>query len=279
MNRRPGDWNCPSCGKLNFASRAQCWNKDCSYWRPQGARTERPGDWICQNCGDLQFASRSRCRKCHTEKGVRLQQRPVQNTSKSKHSTYTNKEMAKSQYINQIWKIFKTCKNEQRQSLLAQLDDNTVAELRERANPYRNHHSIGTAFWQCACGRTNKGDACGKCWRNRKTGFETPPPPAQKTSIPFKMKPGDWVCPNCNDIQFASRGKCRKCNSTKPVPEDDTLEDPCAICFERIKNASFVHGKTAHTVCCLECAHELKRQNKGCPVCRAPIEMVLENFT
>eukprot|EP00500_Bicosoecida_sp_ms1_P001112 CAMPEP_0203811982 /NCGR_PEP_ID=MMETSP0115-20131106/3885_1 /ASSEMBLY_ACC=CAM_ASM_000227 /TAXON_ID=33651 /ORGANISM="Bicosoecid sp, Strain ms1" /LENGTH=59 /DNA_ID=CAMNT_0050720819 /DNA_START=35 /DNA_END=211 /DNA_ORIENTATION=+ len=27
---------------------------------------------------------------------------------------------------------------------------------------------------------------------------------------------GDWDCPNCHDMQFASRSACRKCGAAKP---------------------------------------------------------------
>lgn len=30
------------------------------------------------------------------------------------------------------------------------------------------------------------------------------------------LKPGDWTCPNCGDLVFASRSKCKMCNTGKP---------------------------------------------------------------
>merc|ERR1740130_2586574 len=32
------------------------------------------------------------------------------------------------------------------------------------------------------------------------------------------MKPGDWFCPNCNDLQFAKNNVCRKCGTPNPNP-------------------------------------------------------------
>jgi len=29
-------------------------------------------------------------------------------------------------------------------------------------------------------------------------------------------RPGDWMCPSCNDLNFARNVACRKCNTTKP---------------------------------------------------------------
>jgi len=30
------------------------------------------------------------------------------------------------------------------------------------------------------------------------------------------MKPGDWMCPNCNDLQFGKNKDCRKCGTPNP---------------------------------------------------------------
>merc|ERR1712070_1075100 len=30
------------------------------------------------------------------------------------------------------------------------------------------------------------------------------------------MKPGDWTCPNCNDLVFATNDQCRRCDTPKP---------------------------------------------------------------
>jgi len=31
------------------------------------------------------------------------------------------------------------------------------------------------------------------------------------------VKPGDWVCANCKDLQFARNTRCRRCNMLKPI--------------------------------------------------------------
>lgn len=86
---RPGDWTCPSCGDLVFASRSVC--RMCATPKPSlGGPSEptqnplhspsgqpgspkqsrgRPGDWDCLNCGDLVFAFRDACRQCGVKKG------------------------------------------------------------------------------------------------------------------------------------------------------------------------------------------------------------------
>lgn len=34
------------------------------------------------------------------------------------------------------------------------------------------------------------------------------------------MKPGDWTCPQCGDLQFARNSSCRMCSAPKPDPND-----------------------------------------------------------
>lgn len=66
---KPGDWECPGCGDVNFARNATC--RKCNHECPEGAGNAsrmQPGDWLCPNCGDLQFARNTRCRKCRAER-------------------------------------------------------------------------------------------------------------------------------------------------------------------------------------------------------------------
>lgn len=41
---------------------------------------------------------------------------------------------------------------------------------------------------------------------------------AGQASLGENMKPGDWYCPGCNDLQFARNVKCRKCGTANPDP-------------------------------------------------------------
>lgn len=59
----------------------------------------------------------------------------------------------------------------------------------------------------------------------------------------------------------------------------DTSSDAlsCVICLEASRNASLIHGETAHLCCCLDCAKVLK--GKPCPMCRETVETVLKTFS
>jgi len=92
MNMPQGDWNCPSCGDMQFERNSTC--RMCGTPKPvsgQGAAgggmanafggamtggsgkgfiagLQTPGDWLCPSCGDHQFSRNSTCRQCGTAK-------------------------------------------------------------------------------------------------------------------------------------------------------------------------------------------------------------------
>lgn len=58
-----------------------------------------------------------------------------------------------------------------------------------------------------------------------------------------------------------------------------TKEDhSCLVCFSACRNATFVHGESGHIACCLECARVLKGRGDPCPVCRLPVDSVIQHF-
>lgn len=55
---KEGDWNCPSCGNHNYASRVNC--NRCAMLRPGF----KQGDWVCRGCKYHNFASKEVCHQC-----------------------------------------------------------------------------------------------------------------------------------------------------------------------------------------------------------------------
>jgi len=37
-------------------------------------------------------------------------------------------------------------------------------------------------------------------------------------------KPGDWICPQCQDLQFARNSECRLCSAPRPTEGDENFE-------------------------------------------------------
>jgi hypothetical protein len=64
----------------------------------------------------------------------------------------------------------------------------------------------------------------------------------------------------------------------RPGPPDGSIAE-CVICLERPKDAMIVHGGTGHVCCCTTCAQELVRTGANCPICLAPIERVIRQYT
>jgi len=70
----------------------------------------------------------------------------------------------------------------------------------------------------------------------------------------------------------------RTCCSFKPSNITDSSSINCLICLTEERNATIVHGETGHVACCLVCARILKARGDKCPVCRLPIDLVIQQF-
>jgi len=55
-------------------------------------------------------------------------------------------------------------------------------------------------------------------------------------------------------------------------------DERCLICLTEERNSTIVHGGTGHIACCLMCARVLKARGDRCPVCRLPIDSVIQHF-
>lgn len=52
----------------------------------------------------------------------------------------------------------------------------------------------------------------------------------------------------------------------------------CVVCQEFAAVATFVHGSTGHTACCVRCAREVQQRGASCPMCRRRFGAVIRNF-
>ena len=99
------------------------------------------------------------------------------------------------------------------------------------------------------------------------------------------LREGDWNCPRCTKHQFARNKFCRDCGSANPgneQTEEQLLEleegEDCIVCMDAKKNATFIHGTSGHTACCLPCAQMVLANHGKCSICMQPIEKVIQNF-
>jgi hypothetical protein len=69
-----------------------------------------------------------------------------------------------------------------------------------------------------------------------------------------------------------------KGNRHEPSSSSNHGKHTCVICLCEERTATIVHGETGHIVCCLLCARILKARGDHCPVCRLPIDAVIQHF-
>lgn len=186
---KPGDWNCPACGDLQFARNTQC--RKCGTLNPDptaqasagmmggfggAAQPQREGDWSCPSCGDLQFARNMVCRKCGTPNPV--------GGGGGGPAQFQQGAMPVAQFQQGAMPGDWSC------PACGDLQFARNTACRKCGTP--NPHGAGGGFGKGFAGA----GACGG-----KGGF---------------MKPGDWLCPNCNDLQFGKNKECRKCGTPNP---------------------------------------------------------------
>ncbi|XP_021371496.1 E3 ubiquitin-protein ligase SPL1-like [Mizuhopecten yessoensis] len=90
------------------------------------------------------------------------------------------------------------------------------------------------------------------------------------TSVPNKRnRVADWPDEQDNGRQTQT--------TIPPVPpSQDTDENVCCVCLEDTVNAAFLD--CGHTSCCYNCANNLKRSTKICPICRQTIRDVVRIY-
>lgn len=77
--------------------------------------------------------------------------------------------------------------------------------------------------------------------------------------------------------------KCRRSSEKQRTASgskilNGAIEEYCLICLTEERNATIIHGGTGHIACCLDCSRILKGRGDKCPVCRLPIDLVIQQF-
>ena len=100
---------------------------------------------------------------------------------------------------------------------------------------------------------------CTECWQRKRNWL--PKRPKQKSTT-IKTK------------QSTTEQKISCSYEINKIPEDYT--QLCSICYQRPKNACFIHGKTAHQMSCYQCARKLWKIQSRCPICRRQIDRIVK---
>ena len=129
---------------------------------------------------------------------------------------------------------------------------------------------------QCRCGARKSGDntstssssndGCGgNCSSGSGSTITT------TTTSTSQMKKGDWMCPGCNYLVFASKPQCR-CGVKRPDVIEPTSTDAnkkeCKVCFGTF-DTLLALTPCNHYGFCKDCIPNFSRV---CPICRSPIQ-------
>merc|ERR1719221_2561426 len=108
-----------------------------------------------------------------------------------------------------------------------------------------------------------KNDKCRKCGLPKPKHIPEAPDSEDKGPkgpIVHPAKPGDWICKNCNDLQFGRNMSCRKCGGPKTTPLNEHNLDVAEKC------AAGYASRAGDWICPV--CHEIQfAKNSSCKKC------------
>eukprot|EP00873_Tetraselmis_striata_P027753 jgi/Tetstr1/448017/TSEL_035318.t1 len=209
---KPGDWECPACGGVNFSRRTECFR--CEEAKPAGLPLAedglRRGDWICVECETHNYSDKTACRDC----GVpRAQGDPNFGTAAAQMKP--GEWMCPTCGINNFF--YRTecyrCKD-------GRPSDYVPPPPGERPTRSQN---MRPGDWECPeCDAHNfaRNKECFKCDAPRPAGVGGAG--RQGVGRQFDMRPGDWMCPECESHNFSRNRECFTCSAPRPEGAGDS---------------------------------------------------------
>ena len=119
------------------------------------------------------------------------------------------------------------------------------------------------------------------------------PPPNDQPILEFisidrsfdPSAPGLWHLLQSQQVHDAANAKLQPSSRNtlqqqqqRAAPPERSKDEKCLICLTDVRNSTIVHGETGHIACCLICARVLKARGDPCPVCRLPIDRIIQQF-
>lgn len=209
---RPGDWDCPSCGELCFASRYSCFkcgaNKPGPASGPKsnqdyppaqgGSGVVKPGDWSCPKCYENCFAWKTSCYKCGYEKAS---------------SGYAGKGSSFKGGGGASLGMYNSSKGNSYGNDTHSINSSKGGKPGDWTCPFCKEMCFGSKSECYKCGTSRYGASGSEYSTGKGTGYKGS---GQKGSS-GKSRPGDWDCPSCGKMNFAFRDHCLDCQEMKPV--------------------------------------------------------------
>lgn len=201
VNRKPGmpiagidgNWQCRQCNNVNFASRETC--NRCG---------GMGGNWTCGECGNLNYAHRLRCNRCDapppTAGGMGA---GGMGAMGGMGMGMMGAQMGAQRSVDDVGRQYLMCfanENDPVQAAMSYLSMNAV-NMMQRPAEYSaaGYGGYGTGYPQQGRGMYGMG-------AGNKRARGGPP----KAGVD-----GNWVCKQCDNINFASRVECNRCKAPK----------------------------------------------------------------
>lgn len=180
-------------------------------------------DWKCPMCNNYCFGSRSECNEC--------------GCFRSKANKSSNQVKKKGDWNCECGELNFASRTGCRKCFKNKPFNGDYSNNKDNKKP---------GDWDCECGELNFSSRknCRKCSKSR-------------VIISSEVKPGDWICANCNINNFGNRTACFKCGKNKPIEEKK-----CIICMEH--DIDTVIKLCGHRGYCFICANKMFQ----CPICR-----------
>lgn len=261
-----GNWGCPYCNNVNYASREAC--NRCQAPRPaveedvnwqqmqvavvaqqppsrmsSGGRGGPPvagvdGNWVCSMCDNVNYAMREACNRCRTPKEDACQQLPPPPPSTLNKVGGFSRNGPPVAGLDGAW-----------------------------ACPYCENVNFAT--------RT----ACNRCHAPRpeaQPGEEAHPllpVPSQQLprGLPVAGVDGNWACPSCHNVNYASRQACNRCQLPRPaeVGQEELAAMAHSFSATSPRGGPPVAGIDGNWACSL-CHNVNYAVRENCNRCQAP---------
>jgi len=191
----------------------------------------KPGDWFCVQCNDLNFATRSVCRKCNYPKPDRDNRR--EDFHRYNEGGYDrgyqdifrgSYERGRGSERGGYGRGYERGFNDRGFHFRGEFSDRGFDGDRGADYPDRQYdgdYDRGyerRGFRDSFRGRP-RGRDFGSKFGYRRPYDNTSPERGKYSTRGLRnteRRQGDWDCPQCSELNFAARNKCRKCNTPRP---------------------------------------------------------------